>query len=329
MPSNAASDGRTLEPDAALPQARTDASRVSEIVPAAPDGLAPAKDRLTTMLFLAGLFHAIVIIGVSFDMPNPFRAHPVPTIEVLLLGGDPASDVKNDDARYLADRAQDGGGTTEERVRPASPQSSMIPAEIEGAPDGTGVERRDPTPATARTEVLTSRSVDPALAVKSGTDSAAEAEETPMALSATNPARVATNTSDDRLALRGDESRELVVAADTRESTIAPYLDAWKRKTEQVGTLNYPRAARRQEGASNPVLEVTIRADGSLADVRIVRSSGHREIDQAALQILRLAAPFDPFPTRLRKQYETLRFAYEWQFLGDRGAALQVRPGSG
>jgi protein TonB len=47
-----------------------------------------------------------------------------------------------------------------------------------------------------------------------------------------------------------------------------------------------------------------------------VRSSGSKEIDQATLSILRLASPFDPFPSELRKRYRELRFVYEWQFLG-------------
>ena len=66
------------------------------------------------------------------------------------------------------------------------------------------------------------------------------------------------------------------------------------------------------------MLEVSIRADGSLGEALIRRSSGRKEIDQAALSILRLASPFDPFPEELRKQYDELRFAYEWQFLGRR-----------
>ena len=67
------------------------------------------------------------------------------------------------------------------------------------------------------------------------------------------------------------------------------------------------------------MLEVSIRADGQLGDVVIRRSSGRKDIDQAALSILRLASPFDPFPQDLRKRYDELRFAYEWQFLEGSG----------
>jgi protein TonB len=63
------------------------------------------------------------------------------------------------------------------------------------------------------------------------------------------------------------------------------------------------------------VLEVAIRSDGRLEDIVVRQSSGRKEIDQAAMSILRLASPFDPFPAEMRKQYDQLRFAYEWQFL--------------
>ena len=298
------------------------------LVPATPDGLAPAKDRLTSMLFLAGLFHAIVIIGITFDFADPYRAQPVQTIEVLLLGGEPDIEPQNENAQYLADRSQAGSGTTEERVRPASPQSSRLPVPVEGTPEGAGAEWRDPSEAAETPDVIKSRSEERSLAVRSGVDTPADASDVPMALTAAMPTQIATNTADDQLALRGDALRELVVAADTRKSVVAPYLDAWKRKTESVGTLNYPRAARRRGMSGNPVVEVAIRADGGLADIRIVRSSGYGEIDRAALEILRIAAPFDPFPTEVRAQYDVLRFAYEWQFLGDGGdATLRMHAG--
>lgn len=301
----------------------------TRLAPAAPDGLARVKDRLTTMMFLTALFHAILIIGITFDFDAPFVAPAVPTIEVLILGGPANRDAENRDARYLADRAQEGGGTTEERVRPQSPAASQLPVPLEGMPDGNGLEHRELSEVAPDSEVLKSRTDDRALAVRSGADTPAEAPETPMALSAAVASEFATSTTDERLQLRGDKPRELRVAADTRESLIAPYLEAWKRKTESIGTLNYPQVARRQGMSGNPVLEVAIRADGSLAARRIVRSSGHREIDQAALGILELAAPFDPLPGNVRAQYDVLRFAYEWQFLGDAGSpSLRMRAGN-
>jgi len=87
-------------------------------------------------------------------------------------------------------------------------------------------------------------------------------------------------------------------------------------KIERVGTMNFPDAARRQKLSGTPVIEVTIAADGRLLQTVIRRSSGHAEIDEAAMRILKLAAPFDPFPGELTAKHDEIRIAYEWQFLG-------------
>jgi protein TonB len=118
--------------------------------------------------------------------------------------------------------------------------------------------------------------------------------------------------------LRGPERDELWITADSREATLAPYLDAWRRKVERVGTLNYPTAARRGRVQASPVLEVAINSDGKLDTAVIRRSSGYPDLDQAALEILKLASPFDPFPTDLARETRRLRFSYEWQFVGGR-----------
>ena len=57
-------------------------------------------------------------------------------------------------------------------------------------------------------------------------------------------------------------------------------------------------------------------ADGHLEEISVRRSSGHAELDNAAVRIVRLASPFDPFPPAMRDRYPMLRFAYEWRFLG-------------
>jgi protein TonB len=118
--------------------------------------------------------------------------------------------------------------------------------------------------------------------------------------------------------LEGPRRDELWVTPDSRAASLAPYLDAWRHKVERIGTLNYPSAARRSGKAASPVLEVAINAAGTLEKAVIRQSSGDPELDQASLDILKLASPFDPFPPELERQYHVLRFAYEWQFVGGR-----------
>ncbi|HEV7431937.1 MAG TPA: TonB family protein, partial [Steroidobacteraceae bacterium] len=75
-------------------------------------------------------------------------------------------------------------------------------------------------------------------------------------------------------------------------------------------------AARRPDFSGSPVIEVALGADGHLIEATIQRPSSHAEIDQAALQILRLASPFEPFPAALAHNYSSVRFAYQWEFFG-------------
>ena len=66
------------------------------------------------------------------------------------------------------------------------------------------------------------------------------------------------------------------------------------------------------------MLEVAINSSGALEKAVVRQTSGDAQLDQASLNILKLASPFDPFPPELERQYHVLRFAYEWQFVGGR-----------
>jgi protein TonB len=244
---------------------------------------------------------------------------PPPTLEVLLLTGADTQAADNLSAQYLAQRNQQGTGTTDDAVRPANPASSSLPLQQEGLPDGSGSEYREATTGQRSTEFLSSRSDRSEVSYRSGEDTPAQRAESPLALAPTAPSPIATNATDTSLRLRGRQDGRYEVIPNTRQSVIAPYLDAWRRKVERLGTMNFPQIARSAKATANPVLEVAIKADGSLGEIIVRRSSGRKELDQAALSILRLASPFDPFPTDLRKKYDELRFAYEWQFLDGSG----------
>ncbi len=106
---------------------------------------------------------------------------------------------------------------------------------------------------------------------------------------------------------------------DTKEATLAPYLDGFRHKVEHIGTIHFPAAARSVGPNANPVIEVGITATGTLEKAEIRRSSGSVELDNAALQTLKLASPFRPVPTGAGRERRVLRFVYEWQWQRGRG----------
>ncbi|HXH03758.1 MAG TPA: energy transducer TonB [Candidatus Competibacteraceae bacterium] len=99
------------------------------------------------------------------------------------------------------------------------------------------------------------------------------------------------------------------------------YLQAWLRKVERVGELNFPEAALGRPAVRCPVLEVALRADGSVASLRVTRPCQDPALTQAALRIVELAAPFAPFPPEMRRNYDVLRFERLWVFESGRFTA--------
>ena len=272
-----------------------------------------AEDRLATAVFLAALLHGLVILGIRFTSP-PSDEQPLPTLEVLLVPEGPVEPA-NPEASYISGRDQRGTGTTRERLRTSLPEASARLLEHAGEPGGEAFAPPASNTAAGGTRVLASSSQQ-ARHVQAG-DELERAESTAVPIESRPLPQVGVHASaaEEALRLRGTPAPDDRLLADTRESAIAEYLDGWKRRIERVGTVNFPDAARRSALSGNPVLEVSIGADGHLEQVVVRRSSGHPELDAAALRIVRLASPFDPFPPAMRDSYPRLRFAYEWQFL--------------
>lgn len=274
-------------------------------------------DRLATAIFAAALLHGVVILGIRFSAPA-VDDRALPTLEVLLVPDGP-NEAPNPDAGYLAQRNQHGHGTAPGRQRTSLPEATSSLLENEGAPDGDSPGPGETHETLGGSQVLASRVFDrPRADVGDQADRPTQFYAVPEQSRPLEQVGLNASASARELSLRGRPSPDDTLLADSRESVIASYLDGWKRRIERVGTLNFPNEARRRSMSGNPVLEVSIRANGHLESVIVRRSSGYRELDNAAVNIVKIAAPFDPFPSAMRARYPVLRFAYEWQFLNGR-----------
>jgi protein TonB len=275
------------------------------------EGGAPVRERLVSMLFMVGVAHAIVILGLTFSAGGSVPA--APGMEVLLVSEDLAEASRNEHAVYLAQRTQLGAGNTR-TLATGSPAAraeaatgavaAADAAQPAGAGGSAGEERS-----------LTTNAPAPLIRWLGETGPSAAAERSPQRAESAASARHGRGDATE-LVLRGDPKTGQWISPDTRASRLAPYLDAWRRKVERVGTLNFPSAARSSDLSGSPVIEVALGSDGRLIEATIRRGSGHEQIDQAALQILKLASPFEPFPRELSRDYDALRFAYQWEFFG-------------
>jgi protein TonB len=96
-------------------------------------------------------------------------------------------------------------------------------------------------------------------------------------------------------------------------------MEAWRAKVERIGNLNYPEAARQQGLSGSLILDVGLKPDGSIDDIIIRKSSGHKLLDDAAVRIVQLAAPYSPFTDDIKSETDILHITRTWQFLDAQG----------
>ena len=272
------------------------------------EGAVQVRDRLLMTVFVAAVLHGMVILGLTFSGGfGPRQA--APGIDVLLVSDELPTADRNDAAAYLAQRTQLGNGTGSAPITPHNQAALNAPAPQAGADEGTGAGTSDAGTAGDERVVTTAAFSSRVRFLGDGGADGDNAARQSIP-DAENPA------ADDTgpVQLRGPRRNDPWITPDTRASELAPYLDSWRRRVERVGTIHYPTAALRAGITANPVLEVMIDASGRLTGAAIRRSSGYPDLDHAALEILKMASPFDPFPAQLQEHYRTPRFAYEWQF---------------
>lgn len=118
-----------------------------------------------------------------------------------------------------------------------------------------------------------------------------------------------------RLDSRAHRPRQKYISANTREHRYAAYMEAWRAKVERIGNINYPDEARERELSGSLLLDVALNPDGSVIEITVRHSSGHKVLDDAAVRIVELAAPYAPFPDDVRREVDVLHITRTWKFL--------------
>ena len=120
-----------------------------------------------------------------------------------------------------------------------------------------------------------------------------------------------------KLEMRAHRPRRKFISANTREFRFAAYMEAWRAKVERVGNINYPDEARQRNLSGSLLLDVAINPDGSVREITVRRTSGHKVLDDAAVRIVELAAPFARFPDDFVKEIDILHVTRTWKFLNN------------
>ncbi len=268
-------------------------------------------NRLRNALFGALALHAALILGLSFDLPDgDFRA---PQIEVTLATR--ASEQAPDDARLMAQANQVGSGDEAE-----------MDALTTREPQSRGDAKTRPQPPSA----ATAESVTSQRTVATRTERQREVRNADPARDPRAARFKGTSPEVDRISQQlanleaelDEQTRTYVnqprvrrlTAASAKQAVDAAYLLDWRQRLEAVGNQYYPEASVRYGIFGDLRLLVAIRQDGSLEDIQVLSSSGYAVLDEAAIKIVRMAAPFAPFPPELRATTDRLEIIRTWHF---------------
>jgi len=273
--------------------------------------LALLQERLSLATAFSLLLHAFVLFGITFSVPDARNlAKKLQPLEVTLVNSQ--SRAKPDKATAYAQSNLDGGGNTPEEVRAGTPFPVL------GKDQNFTPEQAAQRMKSLEHEVkqLLARDqgdylIEQQKVARKKTDSTLSGEE--LVQRSLEIARLEAEISRN-ISLYEKLPKRKRIGARTEEYRYAQYVEDWRAKVEQIGNLNYPEAARRQKVFGSLLLTVNIRADGSVESVEINKSSGQRILDAAAQKIVRLAAPYAPFPPNIRKEADILSITRTWTF---------------
>jgi protein TonB len=272
-----------------------------------------ADDTLLFTLFIASVIHIVLLMGVSFVAPKSANTSKV--IEVTLVNSPSKNAPEN--AKYLAQANQIGTGL--EKQKP-------LPIERKSASSGDYWRKQPLTQSANRDQPL----IEHRLITQQHRDeqalSAQKADDTQVENQADqSQPELSVEEIDRQIAQLGAKIETLQESSDkttiksinsisAHKFVAAHYIKNWDRKVERIGNLNYPEINGSSEFSGSLTMDVGINSDGQIYDIKIVKSSGMAELDEAAKRIVRMSAPFAELPEKLTEELDVLSIRRVWSF---------------
>ncbi|MGR9099603.1 MAG: energy transducer TonB [Gammaproteobacteria bacterium] len=274
---------------------------------------APTDDKLIIAVFIACLVHAALILGLNFSLPEAEKISK--SIEITLV----TSPTQNapDKADFLAQENQIGVGKKKKQVKAPT---QRIPLKGKTKQKRIAEKPAAKAPAKAPEKTITqqkaeTRITDPDKPVKS--DDKPRKTLTPEALSR-QIAQLGVEIRNQQASSQS-EIKFAHSLPSTHKAMAAEYIRNWTEKVTRTGNMNYPEVARENHFSGSLNMDVGINHDGSIYSIRINQSSGIKSLDDAAIRIVRMGAPYAPLPKQLRNELKVLVITRIWQFSDESG----------
>ena len=289
----------------------------------------PDTERLAVALLIATVVHLVIIYGVSFVPLKPAKIANN-SMEIILV--QTRTDKPPPQADYLAQANQIGGGEVPQQERPSAPviapfpetnpnmvMTPMPPQVATHIEESQLEELSTPHPTSQTTKSLPPIDYNegpPEQGRDSPTTNLNEYIAENTLLINEQAAKLASIQAELSAKFNSytNRLRSKWVHANTKEDKYANYMVSWRQKVEEVGNANYPDKARQQKLAGSLVLDVALNPNGTIRKVVIKKPSPYAILDEAALRIVHLAAPFDPFPEEIRQEIDVLHITRTLEF---------------
>jgi protein TonB len=274
------------------------------------------RTRIVAVGVVSLLVHAFIVFGLTFTVPDLRGLQNVaPPLDVVLVNT--KSQTKPGKADALAQHNLDGGGNTDSKQRASSPlpvvSQDTQTTELQQAKKRVAELEQEARKLLARAGV-SQVDIAPAKPAPEPTPEKGPAVDgTELMQRSLAIARLEAQIGKDWNAYQ-ERPRRKFVGARTQEYRFARYIEDWRQKVERIGELNYPQAARDQRIYGSLMATVSIRADGSIERVQIDRSSGNKVLDEATVQIVKMAAPYSALPVDITRDTDVLHITRTWTF---------------
>lgn len=280
------------------------------------------SDSLILALFVAIIIHIIVGMTVKFTTPTMEKISRS-SIDVTLTQAPAKKAPKK--AKFLAPENQEGSG---DKVRKAKPPAQKLPSHAEKAEQHEKPIKKIQSEDKEAQEIK--HHAAPKAVVKNKSDKkiltstkptvAHKVEQKPHIDAEMLRQQIAQLGSEIRYNPEGsdDNKTKTLAQVSAHKFVAAQYIKDWESKIEHTGNLNYPNVAAKK-GANTLTMDVSIKADGSIQNIRIRKSSGNPALDDAAKNIVKMSAPFAPLPSSLLKELRVLVITRKWKFSDESG----------
>jgi protein TonB len=285
---------------------------------------------LSYAVLVSILIHGTLMF-VRFAPPRAFHmASPDPALEVILVNAKSKSMPFKPEA--VAQASLNGGGANE-NVTPQSPlpdarriSDGDILASAERKVEELQKEQKQLAAKLKEKVKVNVASVKEKPSVQDRADAGIKKQTDSQQALASQAASIERNIEE-----QGNRPKKVFVTPQTREVIYAMYYKSMQRKIEDIGTLNFPQRNGKKIYGELTVL-IPVSPDGTLYEKeggpRVEKSSGNPVLDNAALRIVRRAAPFGAFPPKMQEAFSGRIWVMVARFHFTRDDALKTESGS-